>query len=80
MQNPGGPLKVDLDYFLSKGQWTYGPTLCLSIDTHILQCIFSAAPNIPSSPRSVLHCRYPETTLNPHSTSMGGGRTIGPLF
>ncbi len=21
--------------FLSKGQWTYGPTLCLSIDTHI---------------------------------------------
>ncbi len=26
---------------------------------------------IPSSLRSVLHCRYPETTLNPHSTSMG---------
>ena len=22
-------------WFLSKGQWTYGPTLCLSIDTHI---------------------------------------------
>ena len=21
--------------FLSKGQWTYGPTLCLSLDTHI---------------------------------------------
>ncbi len=21
--------------FLSKGQWTYGPTFCLSIDTHI---------------------------------------------
>ena len=21
--------------FLSKGQWTYGPTLCQSIDTHI---------------------------------------------
>ncbi len=21
--------------FLSKGQWTYGPTYCLSIDTHI---------------------------------------------
>ncbi len=21
--------------FLSKGQWTYGPTLCLSTDTHI---------------------------------------------
>ncbi len=21
--------------FLSKGQWTYGPTLCLLIDTHI---------------------------------------------
>ncbi len=22
-------------HFLSKGQWTYGPTFCLSIDTHI---------------------------------------------
>ncbi len=22
-------------WFLSKGQWTYGPTYCLSIDTHI---------------------------------------------
>ncbi len=21
--------------FLSKGQWTYGPTYCLSMDTHI---------------------------------------------
>ena len=32
--------------------------------------VFTAL-NIPSSPRSVLHCRYPETTLNLHSTSMG---------
>ena len=26
---------MTLEWFLSKGQWTYGPTLCLSIDTHI---------------------------------------------
>ncbi len=26
---------VNVVQFLSKGQWTYGPTLCLSIDTHI---------------------------------------------
>ncbi len=27
--------------FLSKGQWTHGPTLCLSIDTHIYRVLKS---------------------------------------
>ncbi len=30
-----GEFTFSLHRFLSKGQWTYGPTLCLSIDTHI---------------------------------------------
>ncbi len=51
---------------------------CISLSTQTeVECIFSAFQGplnlhcIPSSPHSVLHCRYPETTLNPHSTSMG---------
>ncbi len=44
---PDGPFKIwrvrssfwirssSNTYFLSKGQWTYGPTFCLSIDTRI---------------------------------------------
>ena len=54
---------------LKSPQWQC--TGALNLHSSQLQCIFSAALNIPSSPRSVLHCRYPETILNPHSTSMG---------
>ena len=33
--NALGSVKQQKSYFLSKGQWTYGPIYCLSIDTHI---------------------------------------------
>ncbi len=59
---------------LKSPQWQC--TGALNLHSIQLQCIFSAALNIPSSPRSVLHCRYPETTLNPHSTSTGVGEFL----
>ena len=46
-------------------------TGALNVHSSLHQCIFSAALKIPSSLCSVLHCKYPETTLNPHSTSIG---------
>ncbi len=54
-------------------------TDALNLHSSQLQCIFSTALNIPSNPHSVLHCRYPETILNPHSTSMGDsyGKSFG---
>ena len=46
-------------------------TDALNLHSSLLQCIFSAALKIPCSLHLVLHCRYPEATLNPQSTSMG---------
>ncbi len=41
-----------------------------SISAYRLSVKFHRYANPASSPCSVLHCGYPETTLNPHSTSM----------
>ncbi len=42
----------------------------------VVQCMFSVLI-IPSSLRPVLYCRFPETTLNAHSTLVGGGDRVG---
>ncbi len=48
-----------------------GPWMCTEPTLQPTAVYFRSALNIPNSLRSVLHCRYLETTLNPHSTSMG---------
>ena len=40
---------------------------------------FQSALKIANSLHSVLHCRYPEITLNPHSTSMGVNSLVPPV-